>query len=507
MKKELHGKGTVRPRIDSTGVVIGYRALLPRRYSTPPNNCKNPERYQEQIGDLFASAEEAREVLDAAILALREKREPLHGLPVSHYVDGVIQSKLHEALRAYRNEAEANKNVSTWKSIAKLWLSKAPFIDWVPAAVDARDISRFVERLLDRERGASGQPLSGSYVRNIILILRLAFERANVKPNPAAGLDLPNRSEPEVRFMDLASQRRFFGCKDIDLDDRIMAGCGLGAGLRVGELLSIEVVDVRAHDADPHLIIRYGGDHHAPTKGRKIRRVEIYEPGLGFWRLALTRFAKAGQRRLFVGVSGGYLKHWPENFPAWGELTSIDRCTSHLMRHTFAVSMLSGTWGYEPQSLEFLMTQLGHGELKTTQRYYAAFEAGTWSRQVRAMTGQTPRGAGRAITTAAELLGIDAASDAAGNGNGSGSHRNILRTVESPSVTPNREIIAEIRANDASRLHPSRDALRAQLIDALERVQRADPFALVRAVEAMAGALRLLDELAESELAEESRHG
>lgn len=436
MKKERHGKGTVRPRLGANGEIVGYRALLPRSLSRPPRSAKNPERYQEQVGDLFDTADEAREVLDAAIVALREKRVPSDGLTVAHFVENVIEAKKTAALRKYGNEAEANKNISTWRSIARLWLSKAEFFQFVPEVVSHDDVQRFVDRLLDRERGSSGKPLSVDFVKNVARLLRAAFARAKVRPNPASELDLPDRESRSVAFMDLSAQRRFFGCESIPLLDRIMAGCGLGAGLRVGELLSMEVVDVHAHDADPHLIVRYGGDHHSPTKGSKVRRLELYEPGLGFWRLALSKFKRAGERRLFAGRSGGYQKHWPDQFRAWGEAAEVDRCTSHLMRHTFAVSMLSGTWGYEPQSMEFLMTQLGHGDLKTTQRFYAAFEAGTWSRQVRRMTGQTPRGAGRSIVTAAELLGIDATGDAGENGNGRGPLAILHGRALTPSVTP-----------------------------------------------------------------------
>ena len=65
----------------------------------------------------------------------------------------------------------------------------------------------------------------------------------------------------------------------------------------------------------------------------------------------------------------------------------VDRLSSHGMRHTYAVAMLSGTWGYEPKSLEFVSDQLGHAELQTTQRYYAAYESETWGNRNRSTYG------------------------------------------------------------------------------------------------------------------------
>jgi integrase len=496
MKTVPHGRGTVRPRKDSAGNVIGFRALLPRHLSTPPVGCKSPGRYQEQIGDLFATAEEARDVLDAAIIAVRAGKVAPVGLPLSHFVENVVETKLTEALRTYKSQAQANMNVSTWRSIQRRWLTKAPFIEWVPEAIDRASVQRFIKELTQRARGANGQPLSGSFVRNVALLLRLAFQAAEVSLNPAADLELPERAEPAVPFMDLPAQRRFFGCDEIPETDRIMAGCAMGAGLRVNELLSFEVVDVRAFDADPHIIVRHGGADRSPTKSRKVRRVELYEPGLGFWRLAVKRFARAGHRELFLGPLGGYLKKWPEQFAAWGELAGIENMTSHLMRHSFAVSVLSGTWGYEPQSLEFLSVQLGHADVRTTQRHYGAFEAGTWSRQVRTMTGRAPRAAERPIITAAELLGMsDAENEAGDSAEPNGSEGIGSPMVLFPSFTPDRESTRKSDTDDARRLHRSKnEQLRAIILDALERIAARDPFAMARAAEALDGSLRLIDE-------------
>ncbi len=61
-----------------------------------------------------------------------------------------------------------------------------------------------------------------------------------------------------------------------------MVGCGMGAGLRIGELRAIEIEDVHLDSEDPYLTVKYGGAGHVPTKGRRTRRVELFELCLRF---------------------------------------------------------------------------------------------------------------------------------------------------------------------------------------------------------------------------------
>jgi integrase len=420
VKQSQHGRGTVRAVRNAAGEVIGYQALLPRELSQPPLHKKVSEQYKERLGPVQPSFELARTLLDAAIVELRDKRTLRHGLTVSVHADAEILSRLQDARRKYKNDARAVKHVSTWRSINKHWVSKAPWYDFPPKAVERTDVQRFVNWLRDQD-GATGDPLSAHFISNVAQYVRAVFDRAGVEPNPAADLDLPKKDDPNVRFLPIDEQLLLFR-SSVSLEDRVMIGCGMGAGLRVGELLSFESGDVHLDREDPHLMVRYGGPKHAPTKGGCVRRVELFEPGLGFWRLWMDRFWK-GTTMVFPGPRGGYLKAWPEQFPTWTELTRT-RLTSHIMRHTYAVSMLSGTWGYDPRSIEFVSQQLGHSDIQTTQRYYAAFEAGTWKREVEIMTGRARPDAAREVVTARALLALGALNGAgsetvAGNSAGS----------------------------------------------------------------------------------------
>ena len=60
------GTGTVKKLVSRRGAVVGYQALLPRELSRAPKGCKQPDRYQEPLGEPCATEEDARALLNAA---------------------------------------------------------------------------------------------------------------------------------------------------------------------------------------------------------------------------------------------------------------------------------------------------------------------------------------------------------------------------------------------------------------------------------------------------------
>lgn len=490
MKSAEHGRGTVATIRDrETHEVVGYQAKLPRHLSTPPRGVKKG-RYQETVGPVQETHEAARSLLDAAIKNVRDQRARgafEHGLPFSEYVAAAIKAKTTDARRECGNDARANKMTSTWRSIDRCWLADADFYTLPPSVIVAADLQRFIDFLCDEAEGRSGEPLSHAFIGNVARLIREALDRAG-GPNQARLLELPEKSKPRVRYLELSQQRGFCGAEKVPLRDRVQVGCGMGAGLRIGELLAMEAVDVHLDDHDPHLVVRYGGPHQAPTKGKLVRRVELYEPGLGFWKLWMQRFY-AGGRRVFQGPEGGYMKAWPEQFPSWAKFASVDRLTSHAMRHSYAVALLSGTWGYEPRSLEFVSKQLGHADVQTTERYYGAFEFGVWQREVRRMTGRDPERPRRPVT-AAELLGLDASNDASG---GPGPLR--LASGFDLGVVPRHPPNSLDSSTDPADLDAVAHQTDTALEAALESAARLDPHAARRLIDAAIEARATIAEL------------
>ncbi len=419
MNNEQHSKkghGTIRTIKDrDTKAIIGFQALLPEALSKKPK--KAGQRYRQPIGPVHTSRAAARTFLDKA-LAVRaaERPELQHGLRLIDHLNEEITARHRAAMRAGMNEVQANGQIASWRSHAKVWVKDEAFAAFPPAVVTRPDVQDWVDRL-SAVRRRNGKPLASNSIHNMVEMLRAAFRRAEVPVDPTQGLRMPKRNEPKIPHLELAEQRALLSCKDIPLRDRIMIGCGMGSGLRVGELLSIERGQVKLDGPQPHLLVRYGGKDRAPTKGRADRRVELFEPGLGFWRLFMAEHADEGPL-VFRGALGGYMGLWPARFQEFATLAGLTALTSHYMRHSYAVSMLSGTWGYEPRTLEFVKHQLGHTEIQTTERYYGAFTVGTWAREVAIMTGKLADRSIRKVITALDLLGASngaKASKSAGN--------------------------------------------------------------------------------------------
>lgn len=406
MSKAEHGRGTVRTIRNRKGEVTGYQALLPRELSRAPVGHPNPDDYREPLGKPMQTFDLARGMLDAALIQARKNPALGRGPDFAWTLDAEIKSRHTDARRDLGSETKANKLVSTWRSMERTWFARAPFYNWTPNQISIGDLQAWVTFLREEAESHRGEPLSGDFIRGMVMLLRSVFERAGIKPNPARELDLPARGDPKIPHWLLETQRLVFGADKATLShrDKLMIGCGMGGGLRVGELLAIELGNVFLDGPDPHLVVKYGGPGRGLTKSRKPRTVELFEPGLGFWRLALAERRLSTSKLVFPGPRGGYLKAWPELFPAWGEALDLEPTTSHIMRHTYAVSMLSGTWGYAPRSLEFVQKQLGHSSVSVTEKYYGAFHSGVWRREVQIMTGR-PDTAGRVVVTAESLLG------------------------------------------------------------------------------------------------------
>lgn len=407
MKLETHSKkghGTIRTIKDrGTKAIIGYQALLPEALSRTHKNAG--KRYRQPTGPVHTSRPAARLFLNK-VLAVRaaERPELQHGLRLIDHLNEEIAARHSAAMRAGMNEVQANSQTAAWRSHANVWVKDEAIASFPPAVVTRSDVQEWVDRLCAHRR-KNGQPIASNSIHNMVEMLRAAFRRAEVPVDPTQGLRMPKRNEPKIPHLELSEQRALLSCKDIPLRDRLIIGCGMGSGLRVNELLSIERSQVKLEGDQPHLLVRYGGKDRAPTKGRADRRVELFEPGLGFWRLLMAEHAATEGALVFRGPLGGYMGPWADRFQTFATLAGLDRLTSHYMRHTYAVSMLSGTWGYEPRTLEFIKHQLGHTEIQTTERYYGAFTVGTWAREVALMTGKLADRSIRKVVTALDLLG------------------------------------------------------------------------------------------------------
>jgi integrase len=382
--------GSVDPIVNrTTKQIIGWKGRLPRSMSTPPKGCKNPSKFREWVTDLLPTRTEAIIALNVCVEQITTLGKLVRGRTFADYAAINIEERYQNSLHRVNHPRAARKRIQSWENIVKNWLPKALFWQSPPAAIGFDDFQGYIKWLETRARDGRSRPLSASLIRNIIQEVRAVFRQAGVNPEANKKVKQPPKKAPDVPSLTLDQQLRFFSCKDIPIEDRLMAGIGMGLAVRVGELLSLEAAQITFTTAGRgFIVIRYGGDHHSPLKGKgenKDRKIELHEPGLGFLKIWMRDHYKGGVR-LFEGPNGGYMGAWPERWKEWTKYVGR-HMHSHLMRHSYAVSMLSGSWGYPKKDLNFVKQQLGHTEIRTTEKYYARYAEGTWSRDVDDMVG------------------------------------------------------------------------------------------------------------------------
>ncbi len=147
---------------------------------------------------------------------------------------------------------------------------------------------------------------------------------------------------------------------DIGLRDKAMLEVLYASGLRVSELINLEVSDV---DWDKGMISCFG-------KGAKHRKVPIGKIAINYLNLYY-----ATRQRLLQGKSSNYLfieagsarisrqKFW-KLIKSYGRQAQIEYITPHLLRHSFATVLLKN--GADLRSVQIM---LGHSDIGTTQIY------------------------------------------------------------------------------------------------------------------------------------------
>jgi integrase/recombinase XerD len=187
-----------------------------------------------------------------------------------------------------------------------------------------------------------------------------AHNPASLVDGPARGLSLPKAlaADEVERIIEAAS-----GSSPRELRDRAMLELLYGAGLRVSELVRLDVDDV---DLDDRTLRCIG-------KGEKERVVPIGGPAAN----AVRRYVREGRgtlastsrptHALFLRSGGGRLSRQS----AWrcvkryaARVSPTKRVFPHALRHSFATHLVAGG-----ADVRVVQEALGHARLSTTQVY------------------------------------------------------------------------------------------------------------------------------------------
>jgi len=279
-----------------------------------------------------------------------------------------------DAMRSFELHLRAERNVSPHTRRAYLadvaQLAERLGVTVTPERVTADDIRAFLASLHARRHPASlGRKLAAirSFFRFLVREGRCPLDPTAGIPGPRVPKRLPNPLPVDdcVALVEVGAAPRDTPDEKA-LRDRALVELLYGAGLRVGELASLDVRDVDLHRGDVRVTGKGGKERVVPLPGAAREALAAYldrrrAPGLLAQPLfTALRPRRDGPRRLGVRdvrrVLGSRARR----------AGIVDRVHPHRMRHSYATHLLD--MGADLREIQEL---LGHASLSTTEKYTA----------------------------------------------------------------------------------------------------------------------------------------
>jgi integrase/recombinase XerD len=195
---------------------------------------------------------------------------------------------------------------------------------------------------------------------------RFLLARGLARRNPLEGFELPRLDRNLPGVLSIAEIRALLAAPDPDTvlgqRDRVMLEVLYGAGLRVSELVGLELQQINFNLGIINVIGKGDKERIVPLPLPIIANLREYI-GRGRKKLLKGRFSNY----LFLNRSGRPLSRegfW-KNIRRYARKAGIrQEVYPHLLRHSFATHLLSGG-----ADLRIVQTLLGHADLATTQIY------------------------------------------------------------------------------------------------------------------------------------------
>jgi integrase/recombinase XerD len=269
------------------------------------------------------------------------------------------------------------------------------------ADITAEQARGFVRHLRGEDGGPGLAPASAARAVSAVRTLhRFALAEGWVPVNVAANLKAPKPAGHLPKALTLAQVEAMLaaagGEDPVGLRDRAMLELLYGSGLRISELVGLDVDDAAGQ---PGLITVRG-------KGGRWRHVPVGGPAKAAIAAYLVRarpeLARGGRGlpALFLGARGGRIGRQV----AWGVVSGVAQRAGlagqvgpHTLRHSFATHLLQGG-----ADIRVVQELLGHASVTTTQIYTKV--SPDMLREV--YTAAHPR----ALETRPPVSGIDAAA-------------------------------------------------------------------------------------------------
>jgi integrase/recombinase XerC len=230
--------------------------------------------------------------------------------------------------------------------------------DW--SRVDSQHVRSFAS--LEHRRGLTPRSIQRRLSALRSFFRYLAREQV-VGSNPGTGVTAPRARKRLPATLDADQMARlldFRATADLDARDKAVMELLYSSGLRLAELVSLDLPDLDLADRT----VRVTG------KGRKTRIVPVGEHAaraLRSWLGERTTFAAIDATAVFVGRYGRRLggRAVQKRIDRWAKLQGIGvRVHPHMFRHSFASHLLESSG-----DLRGVQELLGHANIATTQVY------------------------------------------------------------------------------------------------------------------------------------------
>ncbi|MFW1712028.1 tyrosine recombinase XerC [Vibrio parahaemolyticus] len=230
--------------------------------------------------------------------------------------------------------------------------------DW--SQVDAGWVRQLAGKGMREGMKASSLATRLSSLRSFFDFLIL---RGEMSANPAKGVSAPRKKRPLPKNLDVDEVNQLLEVNEDDplaIRDRAMMELMYGAGLRLAELVSVDVRDVQLRSGELRVIGKGDKERKVPFSGMATEWV-------GKWLRVRGDLAAPGEPALFVSKLGTRISHRSvqKRMAEWGQKQSVaSHISPHKLRHSFATHMLESS-----NNLRAVQELLGHETISTTQIY------------------------------------------------------------------------------------------------------------------------------------------
>ncbi|EGR2205401.1 tyrosine recombinase XerC [Vibrio parahaemolyticus] len=230
--------------------------------------------------------------------------------------------------------------------------------DW--SQVDAGWVRQLAGKGMREGMKASSLATRLSSLRSFFDFLIL---RGEMSANPAKGVSAPRKKRPLPKNLDVDEVNQLLEVNEDDplaIRDRAMMELMYGAGLRLAELVSVDVRDVQLRSGELRVIGKGDKERKVPFSGMATEWV-------GKWLKVRGNLADPGEPALFVSKLGTRISHRSvqKRMAEWGQKQSVaSHISPHKLRHSFATHMLESS-----NNLRAVQELLGHENISTTQIY------------------------------------------------------------------------------------------------------------------------------------------